>query len=151
MTTVTSDQFTRPPLNNTCGATDDLPHQQTTTAETNPITTMGEREGGASDAVYSTAGGTTGVTTEGTTEGTAGGTTEGTDGEGSYSGDSTPFTESSDEVGGRGDLRHQHLCTALGGGLGTLSAVLIILLVGVVLGWVWSCRKRKRISCIHER
>ena len=139
MTTVTSDQFTRPPLNNTCGGTDDLPHQQTTTAETNPITTMGGREGGASDAGYSTAGGTAGVTTEDT----AGGTTEG-----SYSGDSTTFT---DEVGGQGDLGHQYLCAALGGGLGTLSAVLTILLVGVVLGWVWSCRKRKRISCIHER
>ena len=82
----------------------------------------------------------------GTTEGTAEGITEG-----SYSGDSTTFTETSHKVGGRGDLGHQHLCTALGGGLGTLSAALTILLVGVVLGWVWSCRKRKRISCIHER
>ena len=141
MTTVTSDQFTRPPLNNTCGTTDDLPHQQT-----NPITTMGGREGGTSNAGYSTAGGTAGVTTEDTAGSTARGITEG-----SYSGDSTIFTETSDEVGGRGDLGYQHLCTILGGGLGTLSAVLTILLVGVVLGWVWSCHKRKRISCIHER
>ena len=150
MTTVTSDQFTHPPLNNTCGATDDLPHQQTTTAETNPITTIGGREGGASDAGYSTTGGTAGVTTEGTgggiTEGTAGGITEG-----SYSGDSTTFTETSDEVGGRGDLGHQHLCTALGGGLGTLSAALAILIMGMVLGWVWSCWKKRGISVIHEK
>ena len=41
-------------------------------------------------------------------------------------------------------------CTALGGGLGILSAVLAILLVGVVLGWVWSYHRRRK-SGILER
>ena len=42
-------------------------------------------------------------------------------------------------------------CTALGGGLGLLSAVLAILLVGVVLGWVWSCQRMRGKSGILER
>ena len=36
-------------------------------------------------------------------------------------------------------------------GLGILSAVLAILLEGVVLGWVWSCYRRRKKSGIHER
>ena len=33
-------------------------------------------------------------------------------------------------------------CTALGGGLGTLAAIQMVILVGVVLGWVWSCHRK---------
>ena len=56
----------------------------------------------------------------------------------------------SDGVGGVAGTSTD-LCTALGGGLGILSAVLTILLVGVVLGWVWSCHRRRGKSGIHER
>ena len=69
---------------------------ETTTAGTNPITTMGEGEGGTN---ASGSGGMAGLTV----------------------------------------------------GLGILSAVLAILLVGVVLGWVWSCLMRRGKSNIHER
>ena len=34
-------------------------------------------------------------------------------------------------------------CTAIGGGLGALAAVLALTLVGVVLGWVWHCHRNK--------
>ena len=34
-------------------------------------------------------------------------------------------------------------CTAIGGGLGALAVVLALTLVGVVLGWVWQCRRNK--------
>ena len=36
-------------------------------------------------------------------------------------------------------------------GLGILSAILAILLVGVVLGWVWSCYTRRGKSGTHKR
>ena len=63
---------------------------------------------------------------------------------GNGSGDSTDPTVGggSDGVGGVAG-GSTDLCTALGGGLGILSAVLAVLLVGVVLGWVWSCRRRR--------
>ena len=35
--------------------------------------------------------------------------------------------------------RTEENCMAVGAGLGTLAAVLTLILVGVVLGWVWSC------------
>lgn len=40
---------------------------------------------------------------------------------------------------------------ALGGGLGALAAILILLLVGVVLGWVWYCYKKRGKSNSQER
>ena len=48
-------------------------------------------------------------------------------------------------AGGRDDQQKTDAvtCTALGGGLGTLAAVLILILVGVVLMWVWSCYRNK--------
>ena len=55
------------------------------------------------------------------------------------------------ESGAGNDIVGQPLCTPLGGGLGILSALLAILLVGVVLGWVWSCRRRRVKSGILER
>ena len=36
--------------------------------------------------------------------------------------------------------------SALGGGLGGLSAILAILLVGVIMGWMWSCCRRHEES-----
>ena len=51
----------------------------------------------------------------------------------------------SDDVGGVAE-GSTDLSTALGGGLGVLSAVLAILLVGVVLGWVWSCHRKRGIN-----
>ena len=50
----------------------------------------------------------------------------------------TPGTESI-----RRDDTEKVPSIALGGGLGTLVVVLILLLVGVVLGWVWSCHRNK--------
>ena len=35
-------------------------------------------------------------------------------------------------------------CSAVGGALGVLCVVLAALLVGVVMGWVWSCRNKAR-------
>ena len=40
---------------------------------------------------------------------------------------------------------------ALGGGLGGLCVILAILLVGVVMGWVWSCHSRSRKPKTQER
>ena len=34
-------------------------------------------------------------------------------------------------------------CLGVGGGLGALAAVQMVILVGVVLGWVWSCHRNK--------
>ena len=51
------------------------------------------------------------------------------------------------ETGGEKDEQQKTetvTCTALGGGLGTLAAVLILILVGVVLGWVWSCHRKNK-------
>ena len=40
---------------------------------------------------------------------------------------------------------------ALGGGLGGLCAILAILLVGVVIGWVWTCHKqREKLTAFQE-
>lgn len=41
---------------------------------------------------------------------------------------------------------------ALGGGLGALSIILALGLVGVVTGWVWSChnRSRRESPTLHE-
>ena len=83
-----------------------------------------------------------------------GGTVTGGQGttEANYSGDSTIYTAvTSNEVGGHLGQPHVHICTALGGGLGILSAVLTILLIGAVFGWVWSCQKTRGISDIHEK
>ena len=40
---------------------------------------------------------------------------------------------------------------ALGGGLGGLCAILAILLVGVAMGWVWTCHKKTRKFELQER
>ena len=40
---------------------------------------------------------------------------------------------------------------AVGAGLGILSIVLGLGLVGVVIGWVWSCHKRRELITLHER
>ena len=40
---------------------------------------------------------------------------------------------------------------ALGGGLGGLCAILAILLVGVVMGWVWTSHSKTRKSELQER
>ncbi len=42
-------------------------------------------------------------------------------------------------------------CTALGGGLGIVTGTLAILLVGVVLGWVWSCHRKRGKPHLEER
>ena len=42
-------------------------------------------------------------------------------------------------------------CAALSGGLGVLAALMALGMVGVVLGWVWSCQKRKGKATIQER
>ena len=42
-------------------------------------------------------------------------------------------------------------CAKLAGGLGVLTAVMTLLLVGVVLGWVWSCHKRTRSFSIKKK
>ena len=57
-----------------------------------------------------------------------------------------PIMETSAENKGGTDEQQKTeavTCTALGGGLGTLAAVLILILVGMVLGWVWSCHRNK--------
>ena len=40
---------------------------------------------------------------------------------------------------------------AMGGGLGGLCAILAILLVGVVIGWVWTCHRKTSKSELQER
>ena len=65
--------------------------------------------------------------------------------------DNAGSTAGGNSVGSTDPMVVEDHCTALGGGLGILSAVLAILLVGVVLGWVWSCHRRKGKSGIHER
>ena len=40
---------------------------------------------------------------------------------------------------------------AVGGGLGGLCVILAILLVGVVMGWVWSCHRKTRKFELQER
>ena len=45
-----------------------------------------------------------------------------------------------------GEDQESVTCLALGGGLGGLCAILALLLVGVVVGWVWSCHRRTRKS-----
>ena len=40
---------------------------------------------------------------------------------------------------------------AVGAGLGILSIVLALGVVGVVIGWVWSCHKRRELTTLHER
>ena len=47
--------------------------------------------------------------------------------------------------------RTEENCVAVGAGLGTLAAVLILVLVGVVLGWVWSCHRCQRTFKKEER
>ena len=50
-----------------------------------------------------------------------------------------------DMVGGAQSAESCDSCpslAALGGGLGVLCAILALLLVGVVVGWVWSCHRR---------
>ena len=42
-------------------------------------------------------------------------------------------------------------CAALSGGLGALAALMALGMVGVVLGWVWSCQRRKGKSTTQER
>ena len=42
-------------------------------------------------------------------------------------------------------------CAALGGGLGGLCGFLVILLVGVVMGWVWTCHSKTRKFELQER
>ena len=44
---------------------------------------------------------------------------------------------------GEGQQSRTDSCTAIGGGLGALAVVLALTLVGVVLGWVWHCRRNK--------
>ena len=53
---------------------------------------------------------------------------------------STPLSPG---ASGEGQQRRTDSCTAIGGGLGALAAVLALTLVGVVLGWVWHCRRNK--------
>ena len=40
---------------------------------------------------------------------------------------------------------------AVGAGLGILSIVLALGLVGMVISWVWSCHKRRELTTLHER
>ena len=47
---------------------------------------------------------------------------------------------------GEGQQSRTDSCTAIGGGLGALAAVLALTLVGVILGWVWHCRRNNRKS-----
>ena len=47
-----------------------------------------------------------------------------------------------EDIEGRRD-EQQKADVALGGGLGTLAAVLILILLGVVLGWVWSSHRNR--------
>ena len=56
-----------------------------------------------------------------------------------------PSTEVNGSAG-RGEQQKTETvtCIALGGGLGTLATVLIFILVGVVLGWVWSCHRNRK-------
>ena len=98
-----------------------------------PTTTAVGGENGGGTAGGNGSGDSTGPTVGGGSDG-VGGVPGGT--AGGNSGDSTDPMD---------------YCTALGGGLGILSAVLAILLVGMVLGWVWSCRRRRGKSGIHER
>ena len=44
-------------------------------------------------------------------------------------------------VSGEGQQGRTDSCTAIRGGLGALAVVLTLTLVGVVLGWVWHCRR----------
>jgi hypothetical protein len=60
-------------------------------------------------------------------------------------------TTRGDRVGG---VKQSQFCpslAALGGGLGGLSAILTIFLVGVVIGWVWSCHRRREKQGLQER
>ena len=98
-----------------------------------PTTTAVGGENGGGTAGGNGSGDSTGPTVGGGSDG-VGGMAGGT--AGGNSGDSTDPMD---------------YCTALGGGLGILSAVLAILLVGVVLGWVWSCHRKRGKSGIHER
>ena len=41
--------------------------------------------------------------------------------------------------------------TGLSGGLGSLAAVMMLVLMGVVLGWVCSYHKRKRSSSVQKK
>ena len=42
-------------------------------------------------------------------------------------------------------------CTSLGAALGGVAAVLAVILVGVVLGWVWHCQRNKGRAKFRER
>ena len=52
---------------------------------------------------------------------------------------------------GEGQQSRTDNCTAIGGGLGALAVVLALTLVGVVLGWVWHCRRNKKKIRFNER
>ena len=45
----------------------------------------------------------------------------------------------------------EYNCAALNGGLGALAALMAIGMVGVALGWAWSCHRRKGKSTTRER
>ena len=45
----------------------------------------------------------------------------------------------------------EYNCTALSGGLGALAALMALGVVGVALGWVWSCQKGRRKYGDKER
>ena len=61
-----------------------------------------------------------------------------------------PCTAANGNVQRRGQDQVNN-CPALAGGLGALTAVMALGLVGMVLGWVWSCYKRRGKSTIQER
>ena len=52
---------------------------------------------------------------------------------------------------GTDQVKEVYICTPLTGGLGALVVVMAIGLVGVVLGWVWSCHRKRGKSPIKER
>ena len=45
----------------------------------------------------------------------------------------------------------EYNCASLSGGLGALAALMAIGMVGVALGWAWSCHRRKGKSTTQER
>ena len=52
---------------------------------------------------------------------------------------------------GEGQQSRTDSCTAIGGGLGALAVVQALTLVGVVLGWVWHCRRNTRKFSLQEK
>ena len=54
-------------------------------------------------------------------------------------------------AGGKGHPQAmEYNCASLSGGLGALAALMAIGMMGVALGWAWSCHRRKGKSTIQE-